>query len=101
MQQTRIGKPKVGGPFVLQTLSGETYTEAELLGHWSLIYFGFTNCPDICPEELDKMGYIIDSLPDQNITPLFITCDPARDGPAEMKKYLSGKVESAKKFDLF
>jgi len=61
------------------------------------IYFGFTRCPDICPEELDKMAGIIDTVNDEgrvrNIQPLFITCDPARDDPASLKKYLIGKLQ--------
>lgn len=59
------------------------------------IYFGFTRCPDICPEELDKMAEILDSVNGKgkgpvNIQPLFITCDPARDDPKSLQKYLAG-----------
>ena len=57
-----VGRPQVGGPFTLTTHKGETFTEKDLLGKWSLIYFGFTNCPDICPEELDKMGTAVEKL---------------------------------------
>ena len=57
-----VGRPQVGGPFTLTTHKGETFTEKDLLGKWSLIYFGFTNCPDICPEELDKMSAAVDTL---------------------------------------
>lgn len=46
----------------MTTHQGSTFTEKDLLGKWSLIYFGFTNCPDICPEELDKMGEAIEEL---------------------------------------
>lgn len=59
-----------------------------------LIYFGFTNCPDICPEELDKITKIMERI-ERNypkkyskMKALFITCDPKRDGPEEMKSYL-------------
>ncbi|KAL1669968.1 h-sco1 [Schizophyllum commune] len=72
------GRPKVGGPFALTATSatgasgvprvedrpeGTPFTDAALLNHWSLLYFGFTNCPDICPAELDKMGEVRDTLP--------------------------------------
>lgn len=56
------------------------------------VYFGFTHCPDICPEELDKMSQMLDlvsaELP-HILRPIFITCDPARDTPAVLKSYLA------------
>lgn len=55
------------------------------------VYFGFTHCPDICPEELDKMAEMIDEVKKvagNTLRPIFITCDPARDTPAVMKAYL-------------
>ena len=58
-----------------------------------MVYFGFSHCPDICPEELDKMARTIDLVKasPQNVpemVPVFITCDPARDTPAVLKEYL-------------
>ncbi|KAG4413172.1 hypothetical protein IFR04_013711, partial [Cadophora malorum] len=82
-------------------------------GRYSLVYFGFSHCPDICPEELDKMAQMIDlvnaspllssqttsssttSTTSSNpnalppLLPIFITCDPARDTPAVLATYLS------------
>ncbi|KAL8937968.1 MAG: hypothetical protein Q9216_004154 [Gyalolechia sp. 2 TL-2023] len=55
-----VGKPKVGGKFELMDQSGRQWTDENLKGGFSLIYFGFTHCPDICPDELDKMGRMID-----------------------------------------
>ena len=55
------------------------------------VYFGFTHCPDICPEELDKMATMFDLVEQQRpgvLNPVFVTCDPARDGPKELKEYL-------------
>ena len=45
----------VGGPFALVDQEGRPFTEQNLRGSWALLYFGFTSCPDICPDELDKM----------------------------------------------
>ncbi|KAL3487140.1 SCO1/SenC-domain-containing protein [Aspergillus germanicus] len=88
-----VGKPKVGGPFVLKDLEGKVFTEEELKGRYSFVYFGFTHCPDICPDELDKMAEIIDKVKEANkgdnvFLPVFITCDPVRDTPEVLKNYL-------------
>lgn len=62
-----------------------------------MIYFGFTNCPDICPEELDKMGEavkMVDAARSERVLPMFISVDPARDGVKEVKKYIMGRSTS-------
>ncbi|KAF2805305.1 SCO1 protein [Mytilinidion resinicola] len=85
------GKPKVGGPFDLVDTEGRRFTHEDLMGKYALVYFGFTHCPDICPEELDKMAVMIDLIKKKCgdvITPVFITADPARDSPAVIKEYL-------------
>ncbi|KEZ39371.1 SCO2 protein [Scedosporium apiospermum] len=98
MQRKRVaeatkgaGKPLVGGPFELLDQHGNKFTHEDLKGRYSLVYFGFTHCPDICPEELDKMAEMLDIVyenrPD-SLIPVFVTCDPARDGPKELKEYL-------------
>lgn len=62
MATASYGKAKVGGPFSLITHEGKPFSEQNLVGKWNLIYFGFTNCPDVCPDELDKMSEVVDSL---------------------------------------
>jgi len=87
-----VGRPLVGGPFKLIDHDGHEFTEQNLKGKYSLVYFGFTNCPDICPEELDKMAGMIDKVKATHGTvmrPVFITCDPARDTPEVTKHYLA------------
>lgn len=90
------GKPRVGGPFSLTDHNGRAVTEADFKGKYLLVYFGFTRCPDICPEELDKMALILKEVnkSGQVVQPVFITCDPARDGPKELKEYLAEFDES-------
>ncbi|KAF9933049.1 Cu-binding protein [Modicella reniformis] len=87
------GKPKIGGPFSLIDHNGVRTTNEDFKGRYMLIYFGFTNCPDICPDELDKMALVVDSVNRDSefgnvITPIFITCDPQRDSVAEIKDYV-------------
>jgi len=87
-----VGKPKVGGTFELLDQDGKPFTDANVKGKYALVYFGFTHCPDICPEELDKMAQMIDLVAASHpntLRPVFITCDPARDTPAVVKSYLS------------
>ncbi|KAK4648894.1 Cu-binding protein [Podospora bellae-mahoneyi] len=87
-----VGRPKVGGPFSLIDQNGNTVTDEDLKGRYSLVYFGFTHCPDICPEELDKMARMFDLVEEKRpgvLAPVFVTCDPARDGPKELKEYLA------------
>ncbi|XP_008584389.1 PREDICTED: protein SCO1 homolog, mitochondrial [Galeopterus variegatus] len=87
-----LGKPLLGGPFSLTTHTGEPKTDKDYQGQWVLIYFGFTHCPDICPEELEKMIQVvdeIDSIPSlPNLTPLFITIDPERDTKEAIANYV-------------
>jgi len=56
------------------------------------IYFGFSHCPDICPDELDKMGEAIDIIQEKSpncLRSIFISCDPNRDTPEVLKAYLA------------
>ncbi|KDQ28853.1 hypothetical protein PLEOSDRAFT_1111972, partial [Pleurotus ostreatus PC15] len=88
----QYGRPKVGGPFTLATPTGEPFTEKDLLGKWSLVYFGFTNCPDICPAELDKMTEVMNVVEKKHgsiFQPVFISVDPARDTPSRIGQYLT------------
>ena len=94
-----VGKPLIGGPFTLIDTDGRPFSDKDLLGKYYLLYFGFTHCPDICPEELSKIGEAVEYVKRSKgdgvkgeLVPVFVTCDPERDTPTVIKNYLKGKL---------
>ena len=81
----------VGGPFTLINQDGKTITDASFKGKPFLVFFGFTHCPDVCPTTLYEISEVFKRLgSDANRTAaLFITVDPERDTPGELKRYIS------------
>lgn len=90
--QTAIqtGKALIGGPFTLTDQNGKRVTEKDFLGRYTLVFFGFTHCPDICPSGLQVMAAALDKLGDKakDVVPVFITLDPDRDTPEKIGEYV-------------
>jgi protein SCO1 len=81
----------IGGSFTLVDQDGRTLSDADLRGHPFLVFFGFTNCPDVCPTALFEVSEVLRALGPQadGMRALFITVDPERDTPPVLKDYLS------------
>ena len=81
----------IGGPFELMRHDGQMVTDADVLTQPSLVYFGYTFCPDYCPNDLARNAIAVDILDDANhsVLPVFITIDPARDTAAHMGEYVA------------
>ncbi|ERN19380.1 protein SCO1 homolog 1, mitochondrial [Amborella trichopoda] len=90
-QGPSVGKAAIGGPFNLVNQDGKPVTDKDFHGKWTLIYFGFTHCPDICPDELQKMVLAIDKIKQKagiDIIPVFISVDPERDTVEQVREYV-------------
>ena len=84
------GTAAVGGPFALVSQDGAPTTQQALQGQPSLLFFGYTHCPDVCPATLSQISAVFKALgPDAKAKAFFVTVDPQRDTPAAMKDYLS------------
>lgn len=86
-----IGTALVGGPFSLTDQEGRKVTDKDFRGHYMLVFFGYTYCPDICPTELQVMSAALDNLGAKadGIQPIFVTIDPQRDTPEILKQYVA------------
>lgn len=84
------GKALIGGPFTLSDASGKQVTDKDFRGRYMLVFFGFTNCPDICPAGLQLMSAALDKIGAKadNVTPIFISVDPARDTREKLAAYV-------------
>ncbi len=80
-----------GSDFSLKDMNNNIITQDSFNGPLTAIFFGFTNCPDVCPMTLNKMDIAIDKLKNkkQHVKFFFISVDPERDTPEVVKNYLS------------
>lgn len=81
----------IGGPFQLVDTSGRTVGQDVLKGKWSVVFFGFTQCPDICPTTLFELAQVEPLLGSaaRDFQTIFISVDPSRDTVAQMKAYVA------------
>lgn len=86
---------RIGGPFTLTDQDGKRVSDKDFAGRYRLMYFGYSYCPDVCPVDLQKLmaGYAALETSDPEvaarIAPIFVTVDPERDTPGQMKQYVT------------
>ncbi len=88
------GTALVGGPFQLVDQNGKAVDESILKGKWTAVFFGFTYCPDVCPTTLQGLGAAQQELGSKadKLQVVFISVDPERDTPEQIKTYLTNEV---------
>lgn len=84
------GTAAIGGSFTLIDQDGKQVSDTDFHGRHMLIFFGYTYCPDVCPTNLSEMAKALDMLgaDESKVQPIFVTIDPARDTPEQMKMYV-------------
>ncbi|MCP3393050.1 SCO family protein [Bradyrhizobium sp. CCGB12] len=88
----KVAQPAaIGGPFQLTDQNGKAVTDKTLKGKPTLIFFGYTHCPDVCPTSLFEISEVLRAMGKDadKVNAIFISVDPERDTPATMKDYLS------------
>ena len=86
-----VGGSAVGGPFTLVDQNGKTVTERDFAGRTHLVFFGFTQCPDVCPTTLQQITDVLKALGPRgrDLKVAFISVDPERDSSEALKLYLA------------
>jgi len=83
-------QPRIIKPFKLTDHNGEAFTNKNLQGKWSWVFFGYTSCPDVCPTTLQELNFVYDDLKktSANVQVLLVSVDPQRDSQQKLKEYI-------------
>ena len=89
-KREEAAEPAFRAAFQLTDHQGVVRTEKDYQGRWMLVFFGFANCPDICPTTLAEVAAVMESLGDQSsdVQPIFISIDPERDTPEALAEFM-------------
>lgn len=94
VDEAPLAGARIGGPFALTDPAGKTVRDTDFAGKYRIVYFGYTWCPDICPNDMLKIGQAMKTLDKQApakakaIVPIFITVDPERDTPKVVGEFV-------------
>ena len=91
---------RIGGPFTLQTTGGKTVRDTDFAGKYRIVYFGYTNCPDVCPTDMANLGRAIGQFRTSHpsappVALIFVTVDPKRDTPEIAAKFAHAFLSDA------
>jgi protein SCO1/2 len=86
---TALPEPRALADFSLSDQDGQPFSRENLRGHWTLLFTGFTNCPDVCPLTIASMADLRRRLARDDIQFLFVSVDPERDTPEVIRRYLA------------
>jgi len=84
-------QPREVKPFELTDHNGQSFTKAQLKEKWTLVFFGYTSCPDVCPTTLQNLGFMYDDLKAaaENSQVLLVSVDPQRDTQEKLNQYIA------------
>ncbi len=88
---TWLRAPRPLPEFELLSHSGQAFSKENLAGNWSILFFGFANCPDVCPTTLATLNRVVDGIADQGKRPprvIFVSVDPMRDSVDKLAAYV-------------
>jgi protein SCO1/2 len=86
---TALPEPRALADFNLMDQDGQPFSREDLLGRWTLLFTGFTNCPDVCPVTIASMADLRRRLARDDLQFLFVSVDPERDTPEVIRRYLA------------
>lgn len=85
-----LPEPRVIADFALVDGNNQPFSLENLRGHWTLMFFGFSNCPDVCPSALYDLDLVTEKLDEQpGLQAVFVSVDPERDTPEKLAEYVS------------
>lgn len=85
---TKLSAPRPLPAFILTDQDEKPFGPAEMRGRWQLLFFGFTHCPDVCPNTLGLLASTRRQLGDERLQVVFVSVDPGRDTPAKLREYV-------------
>ena len=94
-QAPPLAGARIGGPFTLTNQDGAQVTDKDFVGRYRIVYVGYTFCPDVCPVDVQAIGAGLKTFETAapalgaKIVPIFVSVDPARDKPAELKQFVA------------